>query len=620
MKKILFACMAFFIFLNSFSQELYIPRDIQKAYDSGTRSKDGKPGRHYFQNRTNYKIEADFDPSTRILKGSEVIKYSNKSKYALKYIVVRLYHNIFKEGGIRGREVDPDDTNHGMKITEITIKGKKCDFETDNCVLRESQTNIFLPFNCAANSDAEIEIKWEFTMPAKPYDRFGGYNENTFFMGYWYPQVSVFDDINGWDIFDYNSVAEFYTEYGDFDVEVTVPENYIIWATGTLQNPSGVLQSKYLERYKNAAKSDEVIKVIEHQDREDTLGVTLKGLNSWRFKAENVNDFAFGTSSTYLWDASSIKSISGKNILIQSAYNPNFQSFDKVVNIAKWNISELESTLPGVAYPYPSMTIFNGIGGMEYPMIVNDHDGNLVETIFVTSHEIAHTYFPFLVGTNQRRHGWFDEGIITMMGMEVHFTHDSTMNLRKTYNEYYPLVAGTQQDIPQMVNSIIIPESVFQLHEYVRPSLAFWTLKDIMGAELFKKCVLEFIRRWEGKHPTPWDFFYTCNNVTGEDYSWFFEAWFNKYAYTDLAINSAKYDNQNLEINIENKGGMPFPARVLIKYSDGSQDIKILDGKQWRKSNIYTISFQTNKKPVNVQLDTSGYPDCNEGNNQVKFK
>ena len=619
MKKVFLACLLLYIFSNSFTQELFIPRDIQKAYDAGTRSKDGKPGKHYFQNQVDYTIEAEFDPVTRILKGKESIIYNNNSKYNLRYLVIRLYQNIFKEGGIRGREVNPADEHKGVRITEITIKGKKCNFESEHCALRESQTNVILPFNCPSKSDAEIEIKWEFTMPAFPYDRFGGYNENTFFMGYWFPQISVFDDINGWDLFDYNSVAEFYNEYGNFDVKIKVPENQIVWATGSLQNAQEVLQKEYFDRFTKASNSNEIIKVISPEDRSNSAKITFPGTNTWHFKAENVNDFAFGTSSSYLWDASSSKTKTGKDILVQAAYSPEFETFDKVVEISKWSITELENSLPGREFPYPSMTSFNGIGGMEYPMIINDHDGSLVETIFVTSHEIAHTYFPFLVGTNQRRHGWFDEGMITMMGMEVHFTRDSTMNLRKTYNEFYPTVAGSQQDIPQTVNSIMIPESIYQLHEYVRPSLAFWTLRDIMGAELFNKCLLEFISRWEGKHPTPWDFFYTVNNVSGEDYSWFFEPWFNKNAYPDLSVSSAKFEDEILEINIENTGGMPFPARVLIQYKDGSHDVKILDGTQWRKSKVHTITFKTAKKPLNVRLDTSGYPDSEESNNQVKF-
>jgi hypothetical protein len=619
MKKTLLTFLAFCLFAIAFPQELYIPRDIQKAYDAGTRSKDGNPGIHYFQNRANYSINAEFNPATRLLKASEKINYQNNSSFSLRYAVVRLYQNIFKDGGVRGREVDPIDTNNGVKINSITIKGKKCDLGSDNCILRESQTNIFIPLNCSANSSVEIEIGWEFTMPSKPNDRFGGYDENTFFMGYWFPQISVFDDINGWDIFDYNAVAEFYNDYGDFDVNITVPENYIVWGTGVLQNPSDVLQKEYLLRYNKALKPGEVVQIITEKDREEKKAITPTGPNVWHFKASNVNDFAFGTSSRYLWDASGFINASGKNIFIQSAYNPDAENFDKVVGIAKWNIEELEKFSPYFKFPYPTMTAFNGIGGMEYPMVINDHDGNLVETIFVTSHEIAHTYFPFMVGTNQRRHGWFDEGLVTMLGMEVHFTRDSSMNLRKSYTEFYPFVAGSQQDIPQIVNSIVLSDNVFQMHEYARSSLAFWTLRDIMGEQVFKNCVNEFARRWDGKHPTPWDFFFTCNNVTGEDYSWFFEPWFNRFAYTDLAVKSAKFENDTIEINIENTGGMPFPSKLITTFTDGSVDIRKLDGKQWINSKLFSIRINTKKQPVSVHLDTSAYPDCNESNNMVKF-
>jgi len=603
----------------AFTQELFIPSDIKKAYDNATRSMDGNPGPSYFQNRANYNIEAEFTPATRLLKGYEKITYQNNSELQLRYMVIRLYQNIFKEGGVRGREIDALDTHSGVKITSITINGKECDMGKQTCILKESQTNIYLPFNCPAQSSAEIEIGWEFFMPSKPNDRFGGYDENTFFMAYWFPQVSVFDDINGWDVLEYNGVAEFYNEFGDFDVKISVPENYIIWATGSLQNGEQVLNKKYYQRFFKAQNSNDISQIITSEDLESEKTITMEGRNSWHFKAENVSDFAFGTSSKYLWNATGMKNRSGKNILVQSAYSPNFQSFDKVTEIARWSIEELENNVVGVDYPYPSMTVFNGTGGMEYPMIINDNDGSLAEAIFLTSHEIAHTYFPFLVGTNQRRHGWLDEGLVTMLGMDVHSKRDSSLNLRESYTEFYPVIAGSQIDIPQMVNSIDISNNIFQIHEYLRPSLAFWTLRDIMGIEMFQKCIVEFIKRWEGKHPTPWDFFFTCNNVTGEDYSWFFEPWFNRYGYTDLSIQSVKFANEFIDIALENTGGMPFPSKLIISFDDGSSEEHILGGKQWCLSKNFNLSIPTKKQPEKIYLDTSGYPDCNEKNNLFEF-
>lgn len=619
MKNLLyFLCLAC-LQTQVFSQQLYIPRDIKKAYEKGSRQWDGTPGPKYFQNRADYSINVSFDPETRLLKGYETIHYTNNSEYSLRYIVIRLYQNVFKKGGIRGREVAPEDIHDGVRITSLSLKGKKCNPETDQCILRESQTNIFLPFNCPPNSIAEIEIGWEFTMPANPNDRFGGYDDNTYFMAYWFPQVSVFDDINGWDIFDYNGVAEFYNEYGNFDVKISLPENYTVWATGVLQNPDSVLEESILDRYMKAKESDRIINIITTADRKSKKLLTKPGSNSWHFSAENVSDFAFGTSSRYIWDASSYSSINGKKVLVQSAYDPDYQTFDKVVEISKWSLGELENSIIGLPYPYPSMSVFNGSGGMEYPMIVNDHDGSLTETIFVTSHEIAHSYFPFLVGTNQRRHGWLDEGLVTMLGMDIHSIRDSLLDLRKNYTSIYPVVAGSQMDVPPIVNSSLISDNIFQLHEYMRPSLAFWILRDIMGYELFKKCLLQFIQSWTGGHPSPWDLFYTINTVTGEDYSWFFEPWFNSYAYPDLALGMVNLANDSLEIRIENIGGLPFPARLSIHYSDGSSDILKLSGKEWIQSMNHKVMIPARKRPSLVKLDTSGYPDMNEDNNSFEF-
>jgi hypothetical protein len=619
MKKIIPLILANAIMMICTAQQLYVPREISRAYDKGTRSYDGRPGSAYFQNRVNYSIDAEFNPGTRLIRGSEKISYQNNSPYALRYVVVRLYQNIFKQGGVRGRPVDPADTNNGMKITSLTIRGKKCDLETDQCILRESQTTVVLPFNCGPGSEEEIEIGWEFTMPSRPNDRFGGYNDNTFFMGYWFPQISVFDDINGWDIFDYNGVAEFYNEFGNFDVRINVPSNYIVWGTGILQNPEEVLSVEYLERYRKACEISKEVEIITSGDRKSGKIITAETGKPWHFTAENVSDFAFGTSSTYIWDGCTITDKQGKKILIQSAYDPGAQNFDKVLDLIHWSIDELEADLPGIPYPYPAMTAFNGNGGMEYPMMINDHDGSLVETIFVTSHEVAHTYFPFLVGTNQRRHGWMDEGLVTMMGMEVHFKKDSTMNLMSNYVDYYSKVAGTQMDVPPIVNSIYLSDNIFQLHEYTRSSLAFRILEDIMGKEAFRKCINEFASRWEGKHPTPWDLFYTINNVTGEDYSRYFQAWFNSYSYPDLSVKEASYENDTLSVKLENTGGMPFPSTLRITWDNGTTTEKFLSGKEWLASPELEIKIPSGKRPEGVLLNTRGYPDNNEANNSFRF-
>ncbi len=619
MKRTVLLILANLLILYAAPQKLYMPRDIARAYEKGTRAYDGRPGSSYFQNRVNYTIDAQFDPSTRLLTGTEKISYTNNSPYALRYAVVRLYQNIFKQGGVRGRPVDAEDTNQGMKITSLKIRGKKCNLETDQCILRESQTTVILPFNCATGNEEVIEIGWEFTMPSKANDRFGGYSESTYFMGYWFPQISVFDDINGWDIFDYNGIAEFYNEYGNFDVRISVPENYIVWGTGTLQNPQDVLSAECLVRFRKAESDSKETEIISNRDRKSGDAVTAGKDSAWHFTAENVNDFAFGTSSSYIWSGCTVENISGKKIFLQSAYDPEAQNFDKVLGLVRWSIDELEKNILGIEYPYPAMTAFNGIGGMEYPMMINDHDGNLVETIFVTSHEVAHSWFPFLVGTNQRRHGWFDEGLVTMLGMEVHFTKDSTMNLLSTYVDYYSKAAGSQMDVPPIVNSIYLSDNIFQLHEYTRPSLAFWILRDVLGKEMFLKCIKEFSVSWEGKHPTPWDFFNTVNRVTGEDLSWFFQPWFNAYAYPDLSVSSAKFERDTLSVKIENLGGMPIPSTLRVTYANGSTSEKFISAKEWSRAQAAEILIPVNKFPAEIRLDVKGYPDINDGNNIYKF-
>lgn len=609
---------AFFILfdLNAQQNELFLPREIKEAIENGTRTSTGVPGNEYFQNRADYKISAEYFPETGILKARGKITYFNNSNFHLNYIVLRLYQDVFIKGGIRGRSVDPEDVHNGMKIQSIFIN--KTEFDPDIPFFK-TQTNRVFPINLLPDEKVEIEIEWEFTMPQKTTNRFGCYNSGGCFIAYWFPQVSVFDDINGWDLSDYTGVAEFYNNYGDFEVNIRVPGNYIVWATGKLNNPEEVLREDLLEKYMLAKLSDEIIPVISEMDLKKKALRTKKGNNIWRFSASNVNDFAFGIGNNYRWDATSveIKDKDGltRRVLIETGYHVNSVNFRNVAEIAAWCVKDYSENLPGIPYPYPKLAVFNGSGGMEFPMIVNDGEADPVTTLFLTTHEIGHTYFPFMVGTNQKRHGWLDEGLVTMYAQEQHLKRDSTYNIRKRYVTDYSIIAGTQADVPPMVNSHYITDEIFQIHEYIRPSLAFWTLRDILGEALFRDCIAEFIIAWEGKHPTPWDFFNLTEQVSGMKLDWFFEPWFGKYAYPDLKLMEIRENNDSTFILIKNEGGMPIPASLKIHFAENQEEIHDLPATLWEKSNEYIFKLKNDKKITSATINIKDFPDANLENN-----
>ncbi|HYW95823.1 MAG TPA: M1 family metallopeptidase [Bacteroidales bacterium] len=595
--------------------ELYMPRDIKAAYLNGSRALDGNPGGNYFQNRVDYDISARIDPVTRRLTGYEKITFHNNSPYDLKTIGLRFYQDIFVKGGNRGRPVNPADLTDGVDLTSLTINGKKIDPGSSSATVFETQTNKFYRIQAKAGSQNIIEATWTLTFPGKKEERMGSIDESSFFIAYWYPQIAVFDDINGWDTFDYNNVAEMYNEFGNFDVSLTLPEDFVVWATGELQNPEKVLSENCLKRYISARSSSDVVHIIDKKDIRKKQA-TQKKKNEWRFKALNVSDFAFGISDHYVWDASSLALKNGKDIFIQSAWLPSSTYYEPVAQMTRFVVSQLSDSITGIDFPYPSITVFNGNDGMEFPMIVNDEEENSSGgTWFLTAHEVTHTYLPFYVGINQRRYGWMDEGMTTMLGEMIHSQKTDLYNMRNMYLYTYPRIAGTQEDVPTIVNSTYLPDIIFQQHEYMRPSMALWTLKDILGEAMFRKCLQGFITRWAGKHPTPYDLFFTFNDISGEDLNWFWQPWFLGFNYPDLAIEKVEKTDSGFSVYLGNEGGMPFPASLEIRFDDGTTRMISLDARVWAKGKTHIITIAGNKNISGLVLHTEGYPDSVNENN-----
>jgi hypothetical protein len=601
------------------TEDLFIPRDILEAYQNGSRSYNGNPGPNYFQNQVDYHIDAEFDPLTRELTGSSTITFHNNSPEDLRFILLRNYYEIFRKGAARGKKIDPIDAGTGTDLISLTINNRKLDLEDPDIYLYSSATNDVFPCITPSGRSSEIEIKWKTTLPDVTHDRFGRVGPASFFIAYWFPQVAMYDDINGWDFFDWDNVSEMYNEYGNFNVSIKVPEGYVIWATGELQNPEKVLDEQFLKRFQESKRSSIPIEIIDRKALKKEVRITRKGSNTWEFHAENVNDFAFAVSKEHLWTASS-KPIANNNVHIHTAFLPASGNFHEVPEITPWTLEMLSDSLPGVPYPYPTFTVFNGKAGMEFPMICNNREFDSREgTWFLTVHEVAHSYLPFMVGVNQKRHGWIDEGLITLIGVELHMKKVDDFDFREIYLKYYPSVAGTQGDVPTMVNSVFLPEILFQQHEYMRPSLAFWTLRDVLGHEVFKSCLRAFIKRWKGKHPTPYDLFFTINETAGENLNWFYQPWFVEFAWPDLGIKQVSEESNYTEIIIENVGGMPFPCQLEIFFSTGETELHKIDARVWKDKAEHVVKIYSNKTPVSCVLKTENYPDSNEDNNLMDF-
>ena len=262
------AVLSFFLFLTGMAQEsnLYMQNEIKRAYDNDTRSWDGKPGPNYFQNQTDYKIDAEFDPYTRVLKGKETILFTNNSPDSLRRMIIRINSNILKKGVTRKKVLDPGDVTEGTNISHLKIGNNVIDMENNPPYLNENNLIIRLPEMIAPGSQTSVEVHWDYTFQANSNIREGRYHETTFFIAYWYPKIAVYDDIEGWDRHVYNAEQEFYHEYGDFEVNFTVPKDFYVWSSGMLQNANEVLTADKLELYERSKTSDKVLHILTKKD------------------------------------------------------------------------------------------------------------------------------------------------------------------------------------------------------------------------------------------------------------------------------------------------------------------------------------------------------------------
>ena len=619
---VFFVSLFLFLIINPLfaqkSSDLYMPKEIKQAYDKGTRSFNGKVGENYFINKADYSIKAEFDTETRLLKGEEKITYTNNSPDSLKYMYFNLYQDIFKKGNMRDWDIGAVDIHDGVQISKIIYNSEEIAINSGNVSNRSSILRIKLPTAIAPDSEAKIEIHWSFTLPGTVPVRMGTYGDKNFFIAFWFPKVAVYDDIVGWNTHGHSGNQEFYNDFGDYEVEITVPGEYNIWSTGVLQNPEDLFTKKYLKRIEESKETEDIIHIISAEDREkaDILKKTEKYI--WKFKSENTPDFAFAISKTFLWDATSLKS-GDRRISVNAVYKSDSKDFHEVAEISRNSIKFFSEEIPGLPYPYPHLTAFNGGGGMEFPGMINDGDaGSRNETLYVTSHEIGHSYFPFYTGLNEQKYAWMDEGLITFFPQFIikKYTDDEDYVFFKDNIRSYNYYAGTFNDVPLMIDSDNIGRYAYRFQAYARSAISFYLLYEYLGKEKFSKGLRLFTERWKGKHPIPYDLFFTFNEVAGEDLAWFWKPWFFEIGYADLAISKIDYtDNMKIIVNIENKTGFPVPVNLTAVYKDGKTKSFSYDMKIWAKGDkVFKISVPDRyleKVILNTEIIPDAYPEDN---------
>lgn len=611
---------AFLISFFSSSQELYTPRNIEDAYQNQTRSKDGKPGKNYWQNHAKYDIQLKINPPDRKIYGTEEIVYTNESPDTLKKLNFKLIINHHKPGAPRGRQVPEDYLTSGIHIDSYKENGKTMNWDDSN-----DGTNKFVKLDqpLAPGEDITLNIDWHYSV-SKQSGREGAISENTFFLAYFFPRIAVYDDYYGWDNTPHIISQEFYNDFNDYTFQVTVPKDYIVWATGELQNAKEVLQPHYYELFEKAKTSDSVIHIVTQEDLNKKQITQQNETNTWKWKANNITDIAISVSNEYKWDAGSVvvDEKTGRRASAHAAYDSVSVDFEQMVEFTKDALKWFSNNWPGIPYPYPKMTVIRGLANMEYPMMANDSSNpeSPFFTRFVAEHEIAHTYFPFYMGTNETRYGFMDEGWATtfeyLIGIEdlgketaIQFYQDFRVRNwknSKTITSEIPIIVPTNQLSGRTMGN----------NQYGKASLGYLALKDMWGDKKFKNVLHGFMDRWKGKHPNPWDFFNSFNDLSGKDMNWFWDPWFFSRNHIDIAVNKVKTKRKNAEITIENIGGMPIPFDIIVELKEGSTKIFHQSSKIWKDNlKITTIKLKDVGDIKKIILDGVIWMDADTSDN-----
>ncbi|MGI4824305.1 MAG: M1 family metallopeptidase [Janthinobacterium lividum] len=624
MRKLLLSALCLGSFAQTVSaQALYMPRDITRAFNKQTRSPDGKPGPKYWQNTARYDITLQALPPSRDIRGREQITYFNNSPDTLKSIVVRLIQNIHKPGVARDGDASPDYLTTGVEIDSFSVAGQARPYAGRGPATAQT---VALPRPLLPHDSVRMSFAWHFPISLES-GREGMIDKTTYFLAYFYPRVSVYDDYNGWDRLPFVDSKEFYNDFNDYTLRVKAPANYIVWATGTLQNPKQVLQPTYAKRLEKSMTSDAVIHVATAADLAKKNITTQQPVNTWVWKATDISDMTVGLSDHYVWDAASVvvDPATKRRASVQAAFADSTADFHYAVKNGQNSLSWFSRNLPGVPYPFPKMTVFQGFADMEYPMMVNDSpEKDLKFAQLVEDHEIAHTYFPFYMGINESRYAFMDEGWATTFELFIGRAENGVAAADEFYKKFrvnrWIHDPSTAEDLPTITPSSEL-KAGYGNNSYGKASLSYLALQDMLGEELFKKSLHTYMDRWHGKHPIPWDYFNSMTSASGQDLNWFFHNWFFTNGYIDLALTSANKTAQGTVVTLKNIGGFAVPVNLKVSYADGSSETLHRTPEIWRTNQQQaTITLPPAKAVQSVELVNGLFMDADTSNDRLTVK
>jgi hypothetical protein len=609
------------------------------------RSASGEPGPKYWQNRADYKINCTLDTTQHSVSGEVELTYTNNSPDNLKFLWLQLDQNIYKKdsrGSATTTETGGRYANTGftsgdvIKSVTVEYNGKKY---TAKYIVSDTRMQVWLQEALkSAGGKVKLSIQFEFEVPEYGTDRMGRLNTKNgwiYEVAQWFPRMCVFDDIQGWNVLPYIGAGEFYLEYGDIEYTVTAPANLVVVGSGELQNPQDCFTPEQNKRYADAKNSDKTVVIRSDKDVTDKNAQPKKAASTWKFKIQNTRDVAWGASRAFILDAARINLPSGKKSLAISAY-PGESAKDRRGNDWRRSTEMVKGCIEHYStkwfeFPYPAATNVAGIvGGMEYPGIVFCSYASTGSSLWgVIDHEFGHTWFPMIVGSNERKYAWMDEGFNTFInGLSTEAFNKGEFSTQSFFDDPTSTFMVKYTFGEKMDGLYNVPDAIQQdnlaIAAYMKPSQMLNTLRDvILGPERFDAAFREYISRWAFKHPTPWDFFHTIENVGGEDLSWFWRGWVLNTWKIDQSVKGVKYkDNvpaKGAEVTLENMEKMPMPVTVLIKEANGKEHKVNLPVEIWQRGAEWTFGVPTTSEIKEVILDPDKkLPDWNRDNNKWK--
>lgn len=644
MKKITLSLLFVFCISVLFAQSKFDHKAVfnpQFYPQGGTpyRSASGQPGVQYWQNRADYKINASIDTLTNTVNGDVEITYTNNSPDKMKFLWLQVDQNIYKSDSrgsatttqTGGRWANTNFTK-GDVIRSISLSEENGKNYTPEYRITDTRMQVWLKESLKGNgAKAKMKMQFSFEIPEYGTDRMGRLktkNGTVYEIAQWFPRMSVYDDVQGWNTLPYLGAGEFYLEYGDIDFSITAPSDMIVVGSGELTNPQECLTAEQVKRWHEAKASDKTVILRSAKEVIDRSSRPAKALSTWKFRIENTRDVAWAASKAFVWDAARINLPGGKKSMAMSVYpveSIKKDGWQRSTEFVKASIEHYSKRW--FEYPYPAAVNVAGIvGGMEYPGIVFCGYGASGGDLWgVTDHEFGHTWFPMIVGSNERKYAWMDEGFNTFINgpsgeefnkgefaSQSYFPGDLTKYVFKdSMDELY--------NTPE-----VIQQENLGIAAYEKPSIMLNALRNVvLGPERFDVAFREYINRWAFKHPTPWDFFHTMENVSGEDLGWFWRGWvFNNWK-LDQAVKKVAYEENNPKngaaITIENREQMAMPVIVLIKEDNGNEQKIVLPVEVWQRGSAWTFHVNTSSEIKEIILDPENkLPDFNRTNNYYK--